>query len=60
MSELLDTSEAAHYLGGVSVRTVQREVAAGRLAAVKVRGSTRFRLSELDRYLRSRELRATA
>lgn len=53
--ELLDLQEAARYLGGVSTRTLHREVQRGRIAKVKVRGSTRFRRSELERYLRDAE-----
>lgn len=55
MTDLLDVVEAAAYLGGVSTRTVYREVARGRLRMVKVGGSTRFRQAELDRYLRAAE-----
>jgi len=55
MSDLLDVVEAAAYLGGVSTRTVYREIARGRLRMVKVGGSTRFRRVELDRYLRDAE-----
>ena len=55
MTDLLDVVEAAAYLGGVSTRTVYREVSRGRLRMVKVGGSTRFRRMELDRYLRDAE-----
>lgn len=54
MDELLDVQQAASYLGGVSRATVYREVQRKKLAIVKVRGSTRFRRSDLDRYLRER------
>ena len=53
--DLLDVEEAAEYLGGVSRSTVYREVQRGHLRMVKVGGSTRFRRSELDRYLVARE-----
>ena len=52
---LLDVHEAAKYLGDISTRTLYREVKRGRLRMVKVGGSTRFRVSELDRYLRDAE-----
>lgn len=58
MSELLDIHEAARYLT-VSERTVHRLVADGKLAKQKIRGGTRFRRSELERYLRASE-RTTA
>lgn len=54
MEELFDVHQAAAYLGGVSRATVYREVQRKKLAIVKVRGSTRFRRSDLDRYLRER------
>jgi excisionase family DNA binding protein len=50
---LLDVQEAAAYLGGVSRRTVYREVERGRLHPAKVGGLTRFLQSELDRYIRA-------
>ncbi|HEY3544864.1 MAG TPA: helix-turn-helix domain-containing protein [Propionicimonas sp.] len=53
--DLLDVTQAASYLGDVSTRTVYREVGRGRLRMVKVGGSTRFRRSELDRYLKVAE-----
>jgi len=52
---MLDIVQAAAYLGDVSTRTVYREVQRGRLRMVKVGGSTRFRRSELDRYLAAAE-----
>lgn len=54
MSELLDLQDAADYLS-VSRRTVYREVQRGKLRMVKVGGSTRFRKSELDRYIKASE-----
>ena len=56
--DLLTVKEAAHYLGGVSVSTVHRLVGRGQLRKVKIGGSTRFRRSELDRYLRAAEREA--
>lgn len=53
--QLLDVSQAAEYLGGISTRTVYREVRRNRLRMVKVGGQTRFRRAELDRYLRDSE-----
>jgi excisionase family DNA binding protein len=60
VSELLDIVQAAEYLGGVSTRTVYREVSRGKLRIVKVGGSTRFRRAELDRYLRDAERSSAA
>lgn len=54
MDELLDVQQAAAYLGGVSRATVYREVQRKKISIVKVRGSTRFRRSDLDRYLNDR------
>ena len=59
-ADLLDIQQAAHYLGDVSTRTVYREVRRGRLRLLKIRGSTRFRRSELDRYLRAAERHSAA
>ena len=53
--DLYDVTQAALYLGEISTRTVYREVGRGRLRMVKVGGSTRFRRTELDRYIRSQE-----
>jgi excisionase family DNA binding protein len=57
---LLDIEETARYLGDVSPRTVHRLVARGQLRKVKIGGSTRFRRTELDRYLRDAERRRVA
>ncbi len=54
MDALLDEVEAARYLT-VSTRTVRRAVERGKLRRVKVEGSTRYRQSELERYLRASE-----
>lgn len=55
MTELLDIHETARYLT-VSERTVHRLVKDGKLTKQKIRGSTRFRRSEVDRYLRAPEV----
>ena len=55
LDRLLDIHETARYLGDVSTRTVYREVQRGKLRIVKVGATTRFRRSELDRYLREAE-----
>lgn len=53
--QLLDVQQAADYLGGISTRTVYRLVQDKKLTILKVRGMTRFRRSELERYLRAAE-----
>lgn len=58
--ELLDVTQTAEYLGGVSRATIYREVQRGKLTKLKVRGSTRFRRSQLDRYLRDAERTSAA
>jgi excisionase family DNA binding protein len=55
MSELLDVAEACDYMGGIHRATLYRLVKRGKLKLVKVSGSTRFRRSELDRYIRANE-----
>jgi excisionase family DNA binding protein len=55
---LLDVAQTCEYLGGIGRSTLYRAVQRGRLRIVKVEGSTRFRRSELDRYLKARELAA--
>lgn len=57
---LLDNQEAAAYCGGVSTRTLYREARRGKVKYVKVGGSTRWRRSELDRYLRASERQSVA
>ena len=57
--ELLDTEEAATYLD-VSRATLYREWRSGRLAMTKVRSRTRWRRSELDRWIRDLPERRTA
>lgn len=55
MSDLLDVQQAADYLGGIHRATVYRLVADKKLRIVKIRGATRFRRTELDRFLRAAE-----
>ena len=55
--ELLDTAQAYMYLT-VSRATLYRELRRGRIKCIKVRGSTRWRRSELDRDLRAAEREA--
>lgn len=59
-SDLLDLQQTARYLGGVSTRTVHRLVERGQLRKVKVGGSTFFRQSELDRYIKAAERQRVA
>jgi excisionase family DNA binding protein len=51
---LLTFAEAAQRLR-VSVRTVEREAIAGRLAIVRIRSRRFIRADELDRYITARE-----
>ena len=48
---LLTYDEAALELGGVSTRTVEREVAAGKLPVVTVRGAKRIARVDLEAYI---------
>jgi excisionase family DNA binding protein len=52
---LLDVPQACEYLGGISRSTLYRLMKRKQLKWVKVGGSTRFRRSELERYLRASE-----
>src|SRR5690349_11275489 len=54
VDRLLTLAEAADRLQ-VSVRTLGREAAAGRLAIVQVRSQRRIRPSELERYIAASE-----
>ncbi|NBS27071.1 MAG: DNA-binding protein [Gammaproteobacteria bacterium] len=47
---LMTPDEAAGFLS-VSTRTLKRLVAEGALGAVKIRGSMRFRLQDLEKYI---------
>jgi excisionase family DNA binding protein len=47
---LMTPDEAASFLS-VSTRTLKRLVAEGALGAVKIRGSMRFRLQDLEKYI---------
>jgi excisionase family DNA binding protein len=53
MSKLLTLQEVAEQLR-VSPRTVKREIAAGELPTVPVRGCTRILASDLDAYLQAK------
>jgi excisionase family DNA binding protein len=55
MTDLLDTAAACDYLGGISRASLYREFARGKLKMTKVGASTRWRKTELDRYLRANE-----
>ena len=46
---LVSKFEAASICGGISTRTLEREVAAGRLEKVSLRGRVFFRLSDVLR-----------
>ena len=46
IEKLLSKQETADFLG-VSVRTVEREISAGRLTKQKIRGCIRVRLSQV-------------
>lgn len=48
---LLTRVEAAEYLG-VSVETISREKAAGRIKSVRLRDSIKYRREDLDQYIR--------
>lgn len=50
MADLLDIPAAAATLD-VSERTIRREIAAGRLAVVKIRGRIKLHPAELSRYI---------
>lgn len=54
---LFTTYSLAHYLQ-VSARTVQREVARGRLTYVMVGGRRRYRRHDVESYLRNRTQRS--
>ena len=47
---LLTPDEAASFLS-VSTRTLKRIVAEGKLDAIKIRGSMRFRLEDLEGFI---------
>ena len=50
-SELIDKEEAATYLR-VSVRTLDRLRVVGELKSIKIAGCVRFRVADLEEYLR--------
>ena len=47
---LMTPNEAANFLS-VSTRTLKRLVAEGKLGAVKIRGSMRFKLKDLEAFI---------
>ena len=51
---LITSSDAAHLLGNIHVKTVQRYARHGRLPGYQIGGHWYFRASELDSWLRSR------
>lgn len=53
-ADLLDVNDACRYLD-VSRSTLYRLFKDGKIKMTKVRGSTRFRRAELDRYLAANE-----
>ncbi len=56
IGRLLPIEAAAHYLG-VSRATVERLVFRGELPIVKVGGSTRYDVEDLDRYIETNRRR---
>lgn len=48
---LLTLDEAATALGGISVRTLEREIRDGQLAVVHVRGQRRIARADLEGYI---------
>jgi excisionase family DNA binding protein len=48
---LLTRAEAAEYLG-VSIETISREKAAGKIKSVWLRGAIKYRREDLDQYIR--------
>ena len=61
MTPLLHTlPEAAEQLGGVSVRTLEREIADGQLAVTYVRGQRRIARADLEAYIARHRRFATA
>lgn len=53
--DLLDTPTACDYLGGIHRTSLYKLHRQGKLKMQKVGASTRWRRSELDRYLRANE-----
>ena len=48
---MLHTLDSAASLLSVSRRTVEREIASGRLAVVQIRGARRIDPAEIERYI---------
>lgn len=55
MSPLLTYQEAADYLR-ISPATIDREVRAGEISSVLIRGRRLFRLADLDQYIRAHSI----
>ena len=51
---LMTPNEAANFLS-VSTRTLKRLVAEGKLGAVKIRGSMRFKLKDLEAFIEAKK-----
>lgn len=52
---LLSDAEAARFLGGLHPKTVQRMARRGKLPAYRIGRYWKYRLSELDDWLRSQK-----
>jgi excisionase family DNA binding protein len=55
MSPLLTYQEAADYLR-ISLATIDREVRAGEISSVLIRGRRLFRLPDLDEYIQAHSI----
>ncbi len=56
MTDTIMSLEEVAKMLKVSERTVQREVTAGKLKAFKVGRSLRFRLEEVEKYMKRQEI----
>ncbi len=59
LGEILTVAEVAEYLR-INPQTVYRKAKAGELPAVRIGRAIRFRRTELDAWLKSKELHETA
>lgn len=58
MTSLLALDEAAAKLGGISRRTLEREIADGKIAVVEIRGRVMIDAADVPEYIaRSKSLR---
>ena len=57
--QLVDRVEAARLLGGISVRTVIRLEAAGRLHAIRILRRVCYRVDEIERLIARQSRRPT-